>query len=147
MKNKKRNLLCGIVFSLTFLFGFILVYNLVAKKEEKLIEITVPILESKIENKDTFVLVISQTGCSHCQQYLPELEKTLKEVNLNAFVLNVSNITSEEGTTLNKYVNFSGTPTTLFFTNGVETTSLNRIVGYASKTKIKERLKSLGYID
>ena len=66
---------------------------------------------------------------------------------MNAFVLNVSELSDKDSKTLSKYVNFSGTPTTVFMQDGEEKTTLNRIVGYASKNKIVERLESLGYID
>lgn len=149
MKNKKSNLILYFLIAVIVVVGILLVYKLAFKTNENsnLTEITTTELENKINNKDTFVLVISQTGCSHCEQYLPELNRTLKEVNLTAFVVNLTNLSNEEATTLNKYVNVSGTPTTIFYHEGVETTTLNRISGYAPKVKIKERLKSLGYID
>ena len=92
-------------------------------------------------------MVISQTGCSHCKQYLPELNRTLKNVGLTAYELNITNQSKEETAILNKYVSFSGTPTTVFYKDGVETTTLTRISGYADQNKIIERLKSLGYIE
>lgn len=149
MKNKTRNILLFLIIAIIVATGIFLVYKLAFtdKTESKLKNISVTELENKIENKETFVLVISQTGCSHCEQYLPELDRTLKEVNKEAYVLNVTGLDKENTATLSKYVNFSGTPTTIFFTEGIEKTTLNRIVGYASKTKIIERLKSLGYID
>ena len=52
--------------------------------------------------------------------------------------LNITNLTTDEKITLSKYANFSGTPTTLFFTEGEEKTSLNRIVG-------NEELKTFFY--
>lgn len=145
MKNKK--IIFGILIAILVISGIFLLYNFVFKKETKLVNINVYELENKVNNKENFVLVISQTGCSHCEQYLPELDKALQEVNLNAYVLNISNLTKEDASTLSKYANFSGTPTTIFFHDGTETTTLNRIVGYASKTKIKEKLKSLGYVN
>lgn len=150
MKNKKWNLFLYIIIAIFVLLGFFLVYRFAFKtedKDSKLINITVSELEGKIKNQDSFVLVISQTGCSHCEQYLPELNRTLKEIDFNAYVLNVTGLNNEEASTLNNYVNFSGTPTTIFFHEGKESTTLNRIVGYAQKAKIIERLKSLGYID
>lgn len=149
MKNKKNNLLLYLVIAIIVIAGIFLVYQLAfAKKEEsKLINVSVAEVETKINNKETFILVISQTGCSHCEQYLPELDKTLKEVNKEAYLLNITGLSKEDTTTLNKYVNFSGTPTTIFFHEGIEKTTLNRIVGYAAKTKIIERLQALGYID
>lgn len=115
--------------------------------ESKLISIDVLNLEEKINNKDSFVLVMSQTGCSHCEQYLPELSRTLEEVNLEAYVINITNLDKEQTEKLNKMVHFSGTPTTIFYHDGIEATTLNRISGYANKSKIIERLKSLGYIN
>lgn len=145
MKHKKIILLLIILIVLMIVIGIFLIPR--NKEESKLISVSVNELETKMNNQETFILVISQTGCSHCQQYLPELDRTLKDLDLNAYVLNISNINEEENTTLNKYVHFSGTPTTIFITEGTEATTLNRIVGYASKTKIMERLKSLGYTD
>lgn len=147
--DNKKNILLYLIIGMIVIIGIFFVYKLTFanKKETKLVETSVSELESKINNKETFILVISQTGCSHCKQYLPELEKALKEVDKEAYLLNISNVTEEEQTTLNKYVSFSGTPTTIFFHEGIEKTTLNRIVGYASKTKIIERLQSLGYID
>lgn len=148
MKNKK--VILSFTVAIVAIVSLFLAFNFIIKnkdRESKLISITVSELESKVNNKETFVLVISQTGCSHCEQYLPELERTLQEVNLNAYILNITGLSNEEASTLNKYANFSGTPTTIFFHDGEESTTLNRIVGYAAKTKIIEKLKSLGYID
>ncbi|MCI9280541.1 MAG: thioredoxin family protein [Bacilli bacterium] len=149
MKNIKKNWYLYLIILLVICFGAFLVYKFAFSEkisDTKLIDIKMTDLEAKIENKESFILVISQTGCSHCEQYLPELDRTLKEINLEANVLNITNLNTEEKITLSKYANFSGTPTTLFFTDGEEKTSLNRIIGYASKAKIKERLSSLGYI-
>ena len=151
MKNRMKNILLYLVITILIIGGILLDYKLAFKNkndnESNVVSITVSDLETKINNKETFVLVISQTGCSHCEQYLPELDRTLKEIDFTAYELNITGLSKEEGTTLNKYVNFSGTPTTIFFHEGEEATTLNRIIGYASKTKIIERLKSLGYID
>lgn len=149
MKNIKKNWYLYLIILLVICFGAFLVYKFAFSEkisDTKLIDIKMTDLEAKIENRESFILVISQTGCSHCEQYLPELDRTLKEINLEANVLNITNLNTEEKITLSKYANFSGTPTTLFFTDGEEKTSLNRIIGYASKAKIKERLSSLGYI-
>ena len=106
MKNK-----IGILWFIIAAFvaiGIFLVYAFIIKDttaESKLININVSELESKINNEETFMLVISQTGCSHCEQYLPELDRTLQEVNLNAYILNITGLDSENASTLNKYVN------------------------------------------
>lgn len=147
MKNGNPNLKLYLVIIAIILLGVFLVYKFAfSDSETNIVNIKVADLETKIENKETFILVISQTGCSHCEQYLPELDRTLANYDLEAYVLNISGLDKENTQTLAKYVNFSVTPTTVFFTNGEEKTTLNRLIGYASKTKIVERLKSLGYI-
>ena len=146
MKNTKLY----IIILAVVILGSFLVYFFAFKdnttKDQKVIEISINDLEAKINNKETFILVLSQTGCSHCNQYLPELERSLKEVNLYAYELNISKLGDVNSNTLAKYITYSGTPTTVFFINGAEKTTLNRIVGYAPKVKIIERLKSLGYV-
>lgn len=146
---KIKNLIVYTSAAIILIVGSFLLYKYVSNKEEfsNLISIGVKDLETKVNNKDKFILVITQTGCSHCEQYLPELNRTLQEVNYKVYSLNITNLNGTEQTTLNKYVKFSGTPTTIFFNEGKETTTLNRIIGYAGKDKIKDKLKSLGYID
>ena len=145
---KKKNFILYGIILIIILLGAFLVYKFGFKKEDtNLIDITVPKLEEKINNKDSFVLVLSQTGCINCTQYLPELDRALKRVDYEAYVLNLSNINDEEKAKLSKIVIIEGTPTTVFIQNGEEKTSLNRLVGYASSANIIERLKSLGYIE
>lgn len=148
MKNKIWIFIGAIIVIATLLGAFMFLNKTKNNNEAtNLIYIGVNDLAEKIANKEDFILVMSQTGCSHCEQYLPELNRTLKEVNYKAFVINITNLNEEDTNKLNKYVHFSGTPTTIFYKEGEETTTLNRISGYTSKTKIIERLKSLGYIN
>lgn len=147
---KYKNLIIYVITVLVILGGSFLVYHFMFKEKDNfsnLISLSVNDLKEKSDKKEKFILVITQTGCSHCEQYLPELNRTLKEVNLNAYTLNITGLTNEDASLLNKYATYLGTPTTIFFDNGEETTTLNRIVGYASSEKIKDRLKSLGYIN
>ena len=145
MKNFFKNGKLYLIILGVIILGFFLILHF-SSREDNLIYINVSDLQTKIDNQDDFILVISQTGCSHCKLYLPVLESVLKEYKISAYVINLTNLTSDEAGTFNSLVNVSGTPTTLFYKNGVETTTLNRIVGEATKTKIIERLKSLEYI-
>jgi thioredoxin-related protein len=146
-----RNLILIIAIILVVALGAFLVYKMAFNtsddEENSVISIGISDLEEKINNKETFILVITQTDCSHCKQYLPELRKTLKKYNIVAYDLDIKKLDSDGTSTLAKYVTFQGTPTTIFFTDGEEKTTLNRIVGYAAESKIVERLKSLGYIE
>lgn len=101
-------------------------------------------LEEMINNKENFILEIVQTGCSHCEEFSPRFKVILKDNNIEAYSLNLYNLTDEEREKFKKLTTISGTPTVLFFEDGKETS--NRIYGAVSNEKIKEHLKKGGYI-
>ena len=109
-------------------------------------ELTFNELESKLNNQDSFVLIITQTGCSHCEAYLPVVQNVSDKYKVDFYVLNRTNISDEERTKLKNIANISGTPTTLFYTSGEEKSALNRLVGQATDYRLVEKLTSEGYI-
>lgn len=109
-------------------------------------ELTFKELESKLNNQDSFVLIITQTGCSHCEAYLPVVQNVSNKYKVDFYVLNRTNISDEERTKLKNIANISGTPTTLFYTSGEEKSALNRLVGQATEYRLVEKLTSEGYI-
>ena len=110
-------------------------------------ELTFNELESKLNNQDSFVLIITQTGCSHCEAYLPVVQNVSNKYKVDFYVLNRTNISDEERTKLKNIANISGTPTTLFYTSGEEKSALNRLVGQATEYRLVEKLTSEGYIN
>ena len=98
-------------------------------------ELTFNELESKLNNQDSFVLIITQTGCSHCEAYLPVVQNVSDKYKVDFYVLNRTNISDEERT-----------KTTLFYTSGEEKSALNRLVGQATEYRLVEKLTSEGYI-
>lgn len=148
MKSILKNWKLYLIIILIIILGIALITHFVNKEDNsKLNYISVSDLQNKINNKESFMLVVSQTGCPHCEQYLPELESALKEYNFKAFVINLTNLNSDDAKTFSNMVKVTGTPTSIFYKNGEETTSLNRINGSVSKSNLIERLKSLGYIE
>ena len=109
-------------------------------------ELTFNELESKLNNQDSFVLIITQTGCSHCEAYLLVVQNVSNKYKVDFYVLNRTNISDEERTKLKNIANISGTPTTLFYTSGEEKSALNRLVGQATEYRLVEKLTSEGYI-
>ena len=99
-------------------------------------ELTFNELESKLNNQDSFVLIITQTGCSHCEAYLPVVQNVSNKYKVDFYVLNRTNISDEERTKLKNIANISGTPTTLFYTSGEEKSALNRLVGQATEYRL-----------
>ena len=65
--------------------------------------------EEKIDNKDSFILEVIQTGCSHCEEFSPRFKAVLKTNNLEAFSINIYNLTDEELEKFDKLMTISGT--------------------------------------
>ena len=109
-------------------------------------EISYNDLEKKLKNGESFILEIVQDGCSNCENFSPKFSKVLKQYDLEAVAINLTNITQEENTKLNNLYNVSGTPAVIFIENGEEPSISRRIVGDVSKDKIVSKLKIAGYI-
>lgn len=74
--------------------------------------------KEKIENKETFVTYISRTGCSHCEAYEPTLIKVLKDYGIEAYKINLANVTSAEENSIKKKTGLEGTPTLIYIEEG-----------------------------
>ena len=103
-------------------------------------------LKEKIENKDDFVLVITQEGCSHCKNYAPTIKKVSNKYDIKIYDLDLTKLSDEEKKELVTIANVSGTPTTIFFKDGEEKSTLDRLSGAVSESKLVSKLKKLGYI-
>ena len=101
----------------------------------------------KMNNKESFVLLLSQTTCSHCKDYKPKLAKVAKEYELVVYYLETDLLDKETYNDLKKHFSFNGTPTTIFITEGEEKSAATRISGEASADKIISKFKSNGFID
>lgn len=108
-------------------------------------EIDFATLQSKIDNKETFILEIIQTGCSHCEEFSPRFRKVLSEYDLTGYSINLSNLTEEEKDKLYEITEVEGTPTVCFFKKGNEEV-MNKIVGAVSNKEIYNKLKDAKYI-
>lgn len=132
-------------------FGF-LIFAMVsegltnAAKDKTLISLNFSELEKKIEKKETFILVITQKQCSHCAEYKPILKEVLYEYDLKAYELDQKNLTKTEKAKLKDIASITGTPTTVFISEGSEIATATRIHGAASKGTIISRFKAMGYI-
>ena len=101
----------------------------------------------KINNKDDFILVISQTTCSHCAEYKPRIEKVANDKKIIIYYMEFDKLSDSDKVEFKKYINFDGTPVTVFIKKGEEKTAATRINGSASTEKILAKLKSNGFID
>ena len=108
-------------------------------------EIDFVTLQSKIDNKESFILEVIQTGCSHCEEFSPRFRSILGEYNLTGYSINLSNLTEEEKNKLYETTEVEGTPTVCFFKKGKEEV-MNKIVGAVSNKEVVTKLKDAKYI-
>ena len=102
--------------------------------------------QKMVANKETFIVEVSQDGCSHCASFTPKFEDVLNEYNITAYNLNLSNMAKAERSEFNNNYNVEGTPTVMFFKDGEESSLLNRIEGDKDTETIITKLKNNNYI-
>ena len=142
-KSKKKALILGGI-CLVILVGAIIADLLLSKSYLK--EIKYEQLVEKIEKKESFVVLFSQTTCTHCMDFKPKLERVANKYKLNIYYLETDLLDKETSKELKTKFSFSGTPTTVFVINGEEKTAATRINGDVSEEKIVSKLKSNGFI-
>ena len=99
-------------------------------------------VKEAFDKKETFILVISQTGCSHCAAYLPDLEKILKDSKRSAYVVDIVEETAADKEKFKETFQYNGTPTTFFIKNGEILNELT-FVGSRKADEIKEKINQL----
>lgn len=143
MKNKKNIIIIIIVIGLGIGLGYLLFNN-----NDNLIELNYNELESKIENKEDFVVCISRTTCSHCNNYKPKLRNVANKYKINIYYTDIDKYTKTDLEKFNNLISFDGgTPVTIFIKKGEEKTTATRIEGDVSTDKIIDKLKKNGFID
>ncbi len=140
----KKNFIISIC-SLILIILFVIAFNYYSRP--RLYELDVNQVKEKIDNKESFILCISATYCSHCKEYKPKLEDISKEYRMDIYYIDFDKYSDKEQELFRNYVSFDGgTPVTLFIKNGEEETTVNRINGNVSKDKIISKFKSNGFI-
>ena len=115
-------------------------------EDSYLIELTYKELEEKINNKESFVLIYTQSTCGICHEFKPTLKKTLAKQNFYGYEIVLDKLDKAERAKLNDIANVSGTPTMIFIKDGQEINSSHRLVGARTEDEIVKKLKYLGYI-
>lgn len=113
---------------------------------KNLISLNYTTYETKLENKDSFILYLGAKDCSHCQTFRPTLEKIMRKYRLEIFYLDVSTLTKEEYAKVENKTHLKGTPTVVFIEQGKLRTS-PRIQGEMPYYEAVEIFKESGYIN
>lgn len=136
-----------IIISLVLLLNYMGIISLGFKnssKYEKPVELTYEEYSKKIERKDSFILFIWQTDCSHCEEFEPVLNSVIKENNLEIYSINLKNLSEDEYDKIKNKTFVKGTPTIVYFKDGV--TQTNKLVGSKTKSVLEKYLIKIGYI-
>lgn len=100
-----------------------------------------------LENKETFILEIMRTDCSACISFKPKITQVTNDYKVEVKYINTDHITDEEKETLFDETGATGTPTVIFYHDGVEETVASRITGSVSVDKIISKFKASGFIE
>ena len=145
MKKEQKIFLISAILLIAIL-AIIIINYINSPKPGELKQITYSELQELINNQEDFILIVSQSTCSHCMTYKPKVKKISEEYGIITYYMDYD--LEEEKETFMKDFNFhSGTPTTLFFKNGKETSILNRLEGDLGESKIIEKFKEMGFIE
>lgn len=86
------------------------------------------------------ILVVTRTGCSYCEEFLPQLKNALGNLGISAYEVNMSNLGQNES--LGKYIVVTGTPITYIIENG----NVTHTFSGSTDTKTIEAFLDLYYI-
>ena len=100
-----------------------------------------------IENKETFILEIMRTDCSACISFKPKITQVAEDYQIEIKYINTDNLSEDEYNSLFEDTGISGTPTVIFYHEGVEETVAARINGSVSVDKIISKFKASGFIE
>lgn len=142
-KSKKNAIILGII-CLVILIGAFTLDRLLSKSYLK--EIKYSEVMEKVDNKESFILLLSQTTCTHCMDFKPKLKNIANKYKITVYYLETDLLSEEEENKLKEHFSFRGTPQTLFVVDGEEKTAATRIDGDVSEDKIISKFKSNGYI-
>lgn len=123
-----------------------IIFTLTACGNKTYKEITYDELNTKLENKESFILFIGSDTCSACSNYKVTLNQVIEKYGTEVFYLDLHNLSDKEESAITGMFPISGTPTTVFIKNGKEKDTFNRIVGSAKSEKIISKFKENGYI-
>ena len=115
------------------------------KKSKELISINYDELAEKISNKDSFVLYVGSSSCSHCANFKPTLEKVIDKYKLDVYYINMANLSEAKYNAVMKKIDGQGTPTTVYIEKGKTKTS-PRIEGERDYDTTVEFFKDLNLV-
>ena len=145
--NKKNFFIVFFVLIIAMAF-FLLTYNSNNKSSGELIEVNYDKLVDMVDNNDSFILVVSQSTCSHCATYKPKLIDISGEYGIDISYINYDTEDEDTQKQFLKEFKLSGaTPTTMFIKDGKEASMLNRLEGDLAEDRVIQKFVKMGFIE
>lgn len=113
------------------------------KKVNSYISLTYEEYKEKIDNKDSFLILLWQTGCAHCESFEPTLNNIISNFNLEIYGLNLAELNEEQYAIVKNKTFIQGTPTMVYFEEGKNNT---KMVGNRSEEEVLKFLVGIGYL-
>ena len=107
-------------------------------------QLTYESFNKMIKDKRSFVVVISQTYCSHCVEYKPIYNTAFENRTAKGYELDLLTITTSQRTEVLEKYSIVGTPTTLIFIDGKY--QPDRLEGKQTKEALTNFLDMYGFI-
>ena len=141
MNNLKKIKIIGIIGVILLIIMVFIYVKHSNDNKDYFVGISYKELNEKIENKDSFMLCVSSTTCSHCASYKPKLKEIANDKKVEIYYTDIDQYSDSDKEKFNKEYDVSGTPTTLIFVDGREVSVMSRIEGDVSKDKVINSLE------
>ena len=135
-----------IITILILIISFLLINKITNSNKGDLKPITFNEIQEKKANKEDFILIVSQSTCSHCASYKPKVKQITKDYGITVYYIDLD-LEKDEDKVINELHLSRSTPMTLFFIDGKETSILNRLEGDLGTKTVLNQFKKLGFID
>ena len=111
-------------------------------------EVSVDTVFQMQDDKESFILFIGSSTCSHCASFEPTLNQVIKKYQVKVYYLDVNQLTETENAKFNARISYgNSTPVTVFIKDGEEEGSYNRIRGDQDIDVIESMFRKNGYIE
>ena len=145
MKNKNLIMISSIL--LIIIVASLLIISILNPQKGNLISLNYKEITDKVKKKESFILIVSRSTCSHCAEYKPKIESIAKKYNIDIYYTDYDLDTKDDQEKfLDEYKLDGSTPITIFIKDGKQTNLFDRIEGDVSKETAIEKFKKLGFI-
>ena len=114
-------------------------------KDKELINIDYDGLATKIRERESFVLYVGSSECSHCAEFKPVLEKAINKYKLDVYYIDMAELSAAKYQAVMKKIDGRGTPTLVYIEKGKTKTS-PRIEGESEYDTVVEFFQDLGLV-